>query len=442
METNGRQRTRAEIAFHLGLACILLPVVTLPVVWALAIRNLRLSSTDPVQRRWSRRLLGLAVVDTLVAISLVVASLTGMQEAMMESADPPRIGVLIDDSEGDVVIRDVFEGSPADEAGLAPGDRVVAARDEPVDDARALSATLATGEPAVLEVERAGRAVEIEVAPRTGVEPPTVLPTSDTCAPASASAVSIGDLAPYALFLAVVIVLAGVGRRRQVRQWTFWLPFFGVLVLASIAGSAGTWLGCALVAGGGMRASSLGLAIGEIALTVIALGWFFAVRTRQPAFHDERERWPIPRTYGVGILYALAWMPRVALLSVPLLYAAQQLGIGEVSPALEQILGPTADPWSAGLVFTSAVVLAPIAEEVLFRGLLLPHLGRMLPAFTAIYVGALLFGLLHVSHGVMLVGPLVLGAVLGWARLRSRGLAAPILLHMSFNAFALLGSWL
>src|SRR5690606_36494874 len=145
------------------------------------------------------------------------------------------------------------------------------------------------------------------------------------------------------------------------------------------AGSAGTWLGCALVAGGGMRASSLGLAIGEIALTVIALGWFFAVRTRQPAFHDERERWPIPRTYGVGILYALAWMPRVALLSVPLLYAAQQLGIGEVSPALEQILGPTADPWSAGLVFTSAVVLAPIAEEVLFRGLLLPHLGRMLP---------------------------------------------------------------
>src|SRR5690606_22431322 len=169
METNGRQRTRAEIAFHLGLACILLPVVTLPVVWALAIRNLRLSSTDPVQRRWSRRLLGLAVVDTLVAISLVVASLTGMQEAMMESADPPRIGVLIADSEGDVVIRDVFEGSPADEAGLAPGDRVVAARGEPVDDARALSATLATGEPAVLEVERAGRAVEIEVAPRTGV---------------------------------------------------------------------------------------------------------------------------------------------------------------------------------------------------------------------------------------------------------------------------------
>ena len=56
-------------------------------------------------------------------------------------------------------------------------------------------------------------------------------------------------------------------------------------------------------------------------------------------------------------------------------------------------------------------------------------------------VSALLFGLLHVSHGVMLVGPMVLGVVLGRAHLRSRGLTALILLHMSFNAFAVLGSW-
>jgi membrane protease YdiL (CAAX protease family) len=108
---------------------------------------------------------------------------------------------------------------------------------------------------------------------------------------------------------------------------------------------------------------------------------------------------------------------------------------------LESLLGPTADPWTAALVFVSAVVLAPVAEEVLFRGLLLPHLGRSLPSFTAIYVGALLFGMLHVSHGVMLIGPLVLGALLGWARLRSRGLLAPILLHVSFNGFATISSW-
>lgn len=129
------------------------------------------------------------------------------------------------------------------------------------------------------------------------------------------------------------------------------------------------------------------------------------------------------------------------ILSVPLLYAAQSLGVGEVSPVLDQMLSPTRDAWSAALVFLSAVLLAPIAEELLFRGLLVPHLGRALPAFTAIYVSALLFGLLHVSHGVMLVGPMVLGVVLGWAHLRSRGLTALILLHMSFNAFAVLGSW-
>ncbi len=57
------------------------------------------------------------------------------------------------------------------------------------------------------------------------------------------------------------------------------------------------------------------------------------------------------------------------------------------------------------------------------------------------YTSAIVFGLMHVSHGVMLLGPLVLGAIMGWARLRSGGLLAPILLHVSFNSLALVASW-
>ncbi len=445
-------RTQAEIGFHLGLAAILLPVVTLPIVWWLAITNLRAASDQPaVQRRWARRLVGLAIVDTFVAAAVVLASLTGMSEALAPPAEPPRVGVVLEepDSEAGVRVREVMEGSPAAEAGIAPGDRILTAGGAPVEDAAALVRALAPGQPVALAIEREGQTLALEVTPRADLPPPTVVRSAEACEPpftgAGASSGPAWELAPYAAFLLMVIVLAAIGHRRGVRQWTFWVPFFAVLLLASVVGSAGTWLGCTLAGGEGLRASAAGLAIGEVALTAIALLWLALARRRpsgrEADFHDERERWPVARTYSVAILYALAWMPRVALLSIPLLFAARQLGVGEVSPMLESLLGPTADPWTAALVFLSAVVLAPIAEEVLFRGLLLPHLGRSLPPFTAIYLGALLFGLLHVSHGVMLIGPLVLGALLGWARLRSRGLLAPILLHVSFNAFATISSW-
>ena len=72
----------------------------------------------------------------------------------------------------------------------------------------------------------------------------------------------------------------------------------------------------------------------------------------------------------------------------------------------------------------------------------MPHLSRALSPWSALYASSLLFGVLHVAHGVMFVGPLVLGAILGWARLRSRGLWVPIALHMTFNGTATIESYL
>jgi membrane protease YdiL (CAAX protease family) len=445
MPERRRERTRAEVSFHWALAAVLVPVLALPVVWGLAVHNLRHRRDDPTQRRWAHRLVGLAIVDTLVAISLVASGLTGMQDALASETRGARIGAYVESApEGGVRVREVFAGSPAEEAGIRAGDRIVRVGERPVDDAASLASAVSRGELVVLHLERDGRPLAVEVEPRTDVQPPTVVRTAERCAPASDAAApraSPWDLAPYALFLLIVVVVASRGRRRRVKQWTFWIPFFGVLLLASVAGTFGTLVGCAIVGGSGTRASAIGLLIGEVVLAAIAVLWLAAVRRRVPEVADERPRWSVGRTYVTALLYAAAWMPRVAILSVPLLYAATRFGVGEVSPALEGLLGMAADPWTAAFVFVSAVVLAPIAEETLFRGLMLPHLARTLSVWPAIYVGALLFGLLHVSHGVMLIGPLVLGAVLGWARLRSRGLTAPILLHVTFNAFATLSGW-
>ncbi|MFN9952681.1 MAG: lysostaphin resistance A-like protein, partial [bacterium] len=63
-------------------------------------------------------------------------------------------------------------------------------------------------------------------------------------------------------------------------------------------------------------------------------------------------------------------------------------------------------------------MLAPLFEETLFRGLLLPVLGRHLGGMGAVLVSALMFALAHLSLGELV--PLsVLGIGLGLLRWQS-----------------------
>lgn len=74
-------------------------------------------------------------------------------------------------------------------------------------------------------------------------------------------------------------------------------------------------------------------------------------------------------------------------------------------------------------------IVAPIIEEVLFRGILLKRLLRNYRPWVAIGQSALLFGLVHFNPGQSLaVG--IMGLVLGWLYYRTRSLG----LCMSFHA--------
>jgi membrane protease YdiL (CAAX protease family) len=96
------------------------------------------------------------------------------------------------------------------------------------------------------------------------------------------------------------------------------------------------------------------------------------------------------------------------------------------------------------LVIVSAVLVAPLAEEVFFRGLLYQGLRGPLGTWPAIALSALLFGLAHFEAGNLagsLYALLVLssfGAYLAWA-LERRSLVAPVAMHATFNALAVVG---
>ena len=95
------------------------------------------------------------------------------------------------------------------------------------------------------------------------------------------------------------------------------------------------------------------------------------------------------------------------------------------------------DPIATLLYAVVVSVCAPIWEEVMFRGFLLPSLTRYLPVWGSIIVSAIAFALAHFSLQRML--PLTfLGLVMGIVFVRSRNLLASILLHSLWNGFVFL----
>ena len=91
----------------------------------------------------------------------------------------------------------------------------------------------------------------------------------------------------------------------------------------------------------------------------------------------------------------------------------------------EQELDPTrllgSSPLGIALTFALACVLAPIAEEVVFRGALLSAFRSRWGDATAIALSALAFALVHVSPFV--IPPIfVFALILGWLFVRTRSL--------------------
>lgn len=87
------------------------------------------------------------------------------------------------------------------------------------------------------------------------------------------------------------------------------------------------------------------------------------------------------------------------------------------------------------LAFFSLVILAPIAEEILFRGYLFGKLRKHAPVWVAILITSLLFAFVHFQWNVA-IDVFVLSIVLCLLRLRTGSLWAPIVLHMIKNGIA------
>jgi membrane protease YdiL (CAAX protease family) len=93
--------------------------------------------------------------------------------------------------------------------------------------------------------------------------------------------------------------------------------------------------------------------------------------------------------------------------------------------------------WVTNVAYFAVVSLcAPIWEEAIFRGFLLPSLARFMPLGVAVGVSSGLFAMCHFRLQTFLP-LLVLGVVFAVVYLRTNSLVPPILLHSAWNLYVL-----
>ena len=83
------------------------------------------------------------------------------------------------------------------------------------------------------------------------------------------------------------------------------------------------------------------------------------------------------------------------------------------------------------------VILAPIMEETLFRGLIQGSITKRYGAIVGILLSALMFGAFHIVPQ-QAINAFVVGLILGYIYHRSGSLSTVIFIHAANNAFAML----
>ena len=81
-------------------------------------------------------------------------------------------------------------------------------------------------------------------------------------------------------------------------------------------------------------------------------------------------------------------------------------------------------------------VLVPLAEELIFRGLIYTRIRKRIPAGVAIFFSALLFALFH-GNVIQMIFAFPLALILAWLYERSGWFACPLAFHMGANLTAI-----
>lgn len=425
-----RDRSSARVHLHVALGGILLACLAPILSWTMALIHLK-DGSGP----WRRWLFALAIVDTVVAIGFMLVAFGGA--APVATAPQPRIGVSLDAADRSAVkVVAVLPRGPADVAGVQVGDKILSVDGEAVRKNEALTEAIGktpAGATRKLRLARGSSELDVEVVPRLdlGAMPARSQERQPLFQKVDepATAYDLRPMLPTALAeLVVIAIICAIARRRGAASLTVGLGLVPVLAASTLA-MVGTLELFRVTAGmslGAMLASSL---VGGGALLVGALVLRRVARV-PPIADDAAGRSSTLSTVLLGVFYAVTGALRVAVLAVAV--SPNHVLVKDTARSV----GPYLSWGPGGIVMTvvAMVILVPLGEELLYRGVLLPWLRTWSTPLVAVFLSALAFaaGHLHYEAGASII--FVYGLVLGWARLRTGNLRASVALHMLLNA--------
>ncbi len=214
-------------------------------------------------------------------------------------------------------------------------------------------------------------------------------------------------------------------------QWNLWHVF-----AVFLGGLVGAVLGGALVAVSGRDINDpvgvFGVVFPAQVLGSMATAWYLSRERGSGDWGKDfglrlqaRHVWGLAA--GVGLQLAALILTGITIIV---------LG-GETTP--NQEVAEIAESSTGGalvLAFAATVLLAPLVEEVIYRGMLLSRLRRSMGRHGAVLSAAAVFAVVHLlDPGTLLLQPglFLIGAVLGYAALRSGDLSLPLFLHAGVN---------
>jgi membrane protease YdiL (CAAX protease family) len=172
------------------------------------------------------------------------------------------------------------------------------------------------------------------------------------------------------------------------------------------------------------------LYLGLMAAPLLILVWMLPNSAQHEGGWLQWHGQPLTSAIGAALVAVLRILPLVALSG----WLVERIwgDAGGSNPLLDLVL-TSPDPWALACFGVTAIVLAPLFEEILFRGVLLPVAGRHLGGVQAVVVSAAVFAAAHLSLGE-LVPLFVLALGLGWLRWSSGRLVPCVLMHALWNA--------
>ncbi|NGX50260.1 MAG: hypothetical protein K1060chlam2_00101 [Chlamydiae bacterium] len=232
------------------------------------------------------------------------------------------------------------------------------------------------------------------------------------------------------------------------------LGFIGYLLLFFFAAPIGLWLISAPLREYLRDSPALLMTIFQVlslTISIVYLFLFSSIQDRETigriVIHPKRLRLTcLLEDFGLGVATWIVAFPLVALVSFSVEFITYLLTgvIGIEQVAIRFLKMASEAPFLFSIALFSAVIVAPIIEEIVFRGLLLTYLKQKLGFRGALLLSALIFSLFHfspsqgVSNFPILSSLFVLSLYLGFLYERQSSLIAPIALHMTFNSISVI----